>query len=70
MKKAKDELKVTILDLNWEDHNHFIIPDNDLITSCRFIHEAIKSGNSVLVHCAQVNLLGIGASIEMVVEVA
>lgn len=53
VKKAKDELKVTILDLNWEDHNHFIIPDNDVITSCRFIHEAIKSGNSVLVHCAQ-----------------
>ena len=70
MRKAKDELKVTILDLNWEDHNQFIIPDDDLITSCRFIHEALKSGNSVLVHCAQVDLLGIRASIEIVIEVA
>ena len=54
VKKAKEESGITILELNWEDQESFSIPDEDIFTSCVFIHKAISSGHSVLVHCAQV----------------
>lgn len=48
------------LELNWEDTVSFNIPDEDLIQCVKFIHSARTSGGSVLVHCAQVRVLGIG----------
>lgn len=54
VRHAKEQLGISILELNWEDHQGFIIPDDGIATSCLFIHEAISSGSSVLVHCAQV----------------
>ena len=54
VKKAKDDLHVQFLNLNWEDSVSFAIPDCDLATAVNFIHKARTEGSSVLVHCAQV----------------
>ena len=52
---AKEKQGVVFLELNWEDTTEFVIPDEDLVRSVRFICEARKKGSSVLVHCAQVS---------------
>ena len=54
MEYAKKELKLVYLDLNWEDSTSFVIQEEDLVKCARFIHQARRSGGSVLVHCAQV----------------
>ncbi len=54
VRKNEHELGIVTLELNWEDHEGFSIEDKDICTSCLFIHKAILSGHSVLVHCAQV----------------
>ena len=51
--KARDELGIAFLELDWVDATSFHISDESLSTSCRFIHQARSSGASVLVHCAQ-----------------
>jgi protein-tyrosine phosphatase len=53
VEKAKSELNVTFLNLDWIDATSFEISDDSLDECCRFIHKARTSGNSVLVHCAQ-----------------
>lgn len=60
MERAKSQLGIMFLELNWEDTVSFNIPDEDLIQCVKFIHSARTSGGSVLVHCAQVRVLGIG----------
>ena len=54
MKRAKKELKIEFLELNWEDIISYVIKDDDLVQCARFIHQARTSGGSVLVHCIQV----------------
>lgn len=56
VEKAESELGVTFLKLDWIDTTSFCITDDSLSACCRFIHQARKSGASVLVHCAQVEL--------------
>ena len=54
MERAKRELGVTFLNLDWVDSTSFEISDESLCECCRFIHSARTGGGSVLVHCAQV----------------
>lgn len=56
VEKAESELGVTFLKLDWIDTTSFCITDDSLSACCHFIHQARKSGASVLVHCAQVKL--------------
>lgn len=60
VERAKSQLGIMFLELNWEDTVSFNIPNEDLIQCVKFIHSARTSGGSVLVHCAQVRVLGIG----------
>lgn len=60
VERAKSQLGIMFLELNWEDTVSFNIPDEDLIQCVKLIHSARTSGGSVLVHCAQVRVLGIG----------
>ena len=46
---------VTFLLMNWTDSESFVIPQGDLCRCVEFIHDALTSGSSVLVHCAQVS---------------
>ena len=57
MEHAKKELKLTFLELNWEDSISYVIEEDDLVQCARFIHQARTNGGSVLVHCAQVCLI-------------
>ena len=54
VQKAKNELGIQFLELNWEDTESFDITNEDIRTCCLFIHKARQDGHSVLVHCAQV----------------
>ena len=54
MERARRELGVTFLNLDWVDSTSFEISDESLCECCRFIHSARTGGGSVLVHCAQV----------------
>lgn len=54
VQKAKNELKLSFLELEWEDTTSFCITDESLSRCCQFVHQARASGSSVLVHCAQV----------------
>ena len=54
VERAKLQLGIVFLELDWEDTTSFIISDADLTKCVKFIHSAITSGGSVLVHCAQV----------------
>jgi hypothetical protein len=54
VEKAKSELKIEFLELNWEDTESWIITDESLRECVLFIDTGLKSGGSVLVHCAQV----------------
>jgi len=56
VERAKLQLGIVFLELDWEDTTSFIISDADLTKCVKFIHSAITSGGSVLVHCAQVGL--------------
>lgn len=56
VERAKSQLGIVFLELDWEDTTSFIISDADLTECVKFIHSAITSGGSVLVHCAQVRL--------------
>ena len=58
MERARSQLGIVFLELNWEDTVSFDIPDEDLIKCVKFIHTARTSGGSALVHCAQVSVLG------------
>jgi protein-tyrosine phosphatase len=53
VEKAKSELKIEFLELNWEDTESWIITDESLRECVLFIDTGLKSGGSVLVHCAQ-----------------
>ena len=55
VERAQSELNITFLNLDWVDDTAFEISDESFVECCRFIHRARTSGNSVLVHCAQVN---------------
>lgn len=44
---------VDFLDLNWVDAHDQILPVADLQRSVKYIHAAIITGKSVVVHCAQ-----------------
>jgi len=61
--KAKEELKIKFLNTNWMDTTVFKIPLQDLVECVHFIHVARSSGNSVFVHCAQVNILVVCVSV-------
>ena len=63
MEYAKKELKVTFLELNWEDSTSFVIEEEDLVQCAQFIHQARVSGGSVLVHCAQVYIVNSSGSV-------
>ena len=52
--KAKS-MGVTFLVMKWTDSESFVIPQADLCACVEFIHDALTSGSSVLVHCAQVS---------------
>ena len=57
MQQAVDKAKsmgVTFRLMNWIDSDSFVIPRVDLCSCVEFIHDALTSGSSVLVHCAQV----------------
>ncbi len=54
MKKARDELGVSFLELNWEDTTSFSIEEQDLVKSVEYVHRARMGGGGVLIHCAQV----------------
>ena len=54
VRKVKNELKLSFLELEWEDTTSFCITDESLSKCCHFIHQARATGSSVLVHCAQV----------------
>ena len=56
VERAKSQLGIVFLELDWEDTTSFVISDVDLTKCVKFIHSAITSGGSVLVHCAQVGL--------------
>lgn len=49
-------LGIHFLELNWEDTETWLIPDSDLETLCQYIHDGLEKGQSVLVHCAQVEI--------------
>jgi atypical dual specificity phosphatase len=53
VERARSELGVAFLDLGWVDSTSFEISDDSLVSCCRFIHLARRTGGSVLVHCAQ-----------------
>lgn len=55
MKRAKDELKIKFLELNWEDTEEWTITDEDIRKFVLFIDQGLAKGESVLVHCAQVH---------------
>ena len=57
MEFGKNNLNITFLNLNWEDSESFVIPEDDLVCCTRFIHTARQNGGSVLVHCAQVCII-------------
>lgn len=44
---------VDVLYVEWEDSISFHIPNEDLEKVLRYMHENLKSGGSVFVHCAQ-----------------
>ena len=53
VERAKS-LGVNILNLDWEDTEHYKVTYEDIERSSRFIHSGRLAGGSVLVHCAQV----------------
>ena len=65
VERAKLQLGIVFLELDWEDTTSFIISDADLTKCVKFIHSAITSGGSVLVHCAQVCAYMSAMSIQM-----
>lgn len=54
MEKAKTDMGVKFLNLDWIDTTSFNITDESLSDCCKFIYRARMAGSSVLVHCAQV----------------
>ena len=44
---------VDFLELNWVDAHEQVLPAADVQRSVKYIHAAITSGKSVVVHCAQ-----------------
>jgi len=52
VKKVRETLNITALDLEWEDSMSFNISDDDFCSVVEFIDAARKFG-SVLIHCAQ-----------------
>lgn len=52
-KEVKENLRITALDLDWEDSMKFKIAEEDIEKVVHFIENGRKIG-SVLVHCAQV----------------
>ena len=50
---AAEQQGVRFLHLGWVDSEEQEVEEQALLGACRFIHEARRAGDGVLVHCAQ-----------------